>query len=120
MKTEIYIDTVSGEKLNKNIYYYYGDKVEQENYLLDNKCHRSDGPAMIFYYENGTVGSEHYYINDRCHRSNGPARIWYNREGKIVESDNEYHLNGIECDVLQEMVIRGLEIEKLEIEKLTK
>ena len=40
-------------------------------YLLDEKYHRTDGPAMI--YNNG---SENWYFNGILHRLDGPAKIW--------------------------------------------
>ena len=105
---EIYIDTISGEELKIEKEFYDSGKVFSERYSLNDKWHREDGPAYIWYNESGKISSEWYYLNDKCHhRENGPAVIWYYESGEIEKK--EYFLNGIECDILQEMVIRGLE-----------
>jgi len=95
-KRETYIDTASGKILNR----------------------------VMDYYENGNIESEHYYLHGKWHREDGPSYIKYkysytSNSNKIEELDREYRLNGIRCDILQEMVIQSLEAEKLETEKLT-
>ena len=139
MKIEKYVDTVSRKRLDKKIEYYNfsdnGDvleefyylrdalhredgpaeikyyksgKIKEEYYYLIGRLHKEDGPAGILYYESGKVEAEEYCLNDKCHhRENGPAVIWYYESGEIMKK--EYYINGIECDILQEMVIRGLE-----------
>ena len=107
MKIEKYIDTVSGEELEKRIY-YENDKLIIEAYYLEDKIHRSDGPA-IAYYESGKITSKHYLFNGKWHRDNGPTYIEYNEDSSIKKEI--YYLNGTVCDILQEVVIRGLETE---------
>ncbi len=68
-----------------------------------------DGPATI-YYESGKITGKHYFLNDLRHNINGPAFIKYNEDGGIIEE--AYWINGIQCDILQQMVIQGLEKEK--------
>ena len=106
-KRETYIDTANGKILNKVMDYYENGNTDREYYYFNGQLHREDGPAIIRYYENGKIEREYYYLNDKFHNKLGPAIIWYNKSGKIKEE--KYYLNGIECDILQEMVIRGLE-----------
>lgn len=135
IKKEIYIDTISNEKLKKHTYFYDRNKIHKIHYKLNGKFHRSDGPACIFYYDNGKVERELYFKNNKWHREDAPAIIYYYKDGEIerkyyllndqlhretgpacifyyndgsIERET-YHINGIECDVLQEIVIRGLE-----------
>ena len=64
-------------------------------YYLDNKAHRTDGPAYIcYYYNTGQVEIECYCINGKRHRTDGPAFIGYKLDG-IIHS-KLYYLNG-EC-----------------------
>ena len=83
MKIEKYIDTVSNKELKKYLIFNDNGKISSEEYYFNHKLHREDGPAFILYYKNGEIEREHYILND------------------------------ILCDVLQEMVIKGLEVEKL-------
>ena len=63
-----------------------------EFYLLNNKKHRADGPAMISYYDDETIARKSYYQDDETHRKNGPAIIEYHKNGKIFVE--KYYLNG--------------------------
>lgn len=106
MKTEIYIDTVSGEKLKKELYCYDNSGIiSREYYHLHGNRHREDGPATIWYYDNGEIQGKWYYQNDKKHNKLGPAIICYNKNGEITRE--KFFINGIECDILQEMVIKG-------------
>ena len=107
MIIEKYIDAVSGEELKRCINYNRNGVIEREYYYLNDKLHREDGPASIFYYQDGKVRRKIYWVNNKRHRKNGPTIISYNKNGSIKEE--LYYLNDIECDILQEMVIRGLE-----------
>ena len=109
MKIEKYIDTVSNEILNKETYYHDNSKISRVYFYKENRIfHREDGPAIIWYYKNGEIEIKCYYLNGRRYRSDGPTIISYDKNGKIKEE--RYFLNDIEYDILQEMVIRGLEI----------
>ena len=66
-------------------------------YMLNNKYHREDGPAIIDYYDNGQVVLERYYVNDKCHREDGPAIIRYDMMGNVSSID--YFLNGTSVNV---------------------
>ena len=65
MKEEIYIDTISGEKLIKEIWYYNNGNIQREYYFINNEYHREDGPAIICYYGNGNIEVEYYFINGK-------------------------------------------------------
>jgi len=84
MKNGEYFDTVSNKFLKKYVDYH----------------HMTNSPI-----------GEYYYLNDQLHRKNGPAVMWYDKDGNIEK--RQYYINGIECDVLQEVVIQGLEKEQL-------
>jgi len=70
-------------------------------YKLNDKLHRTDGPAMIIYYPDGTLSSEDCYIIGKHHRTDGPAMIFYNKDGSI--QSEHYYLNGEQ--VLKESII---------------
>ena len=78
---------------NPIIYYYSDGKIRSEQYFLNNKFHREDGPAIIYYYDNGKIVFEQYCLNDKRHREDGPAYISYYPDGKIERES--YYLNGI-------------------------
>jgi len=109
MKEEktIYIDTISGEKLIKKIFYHNNDYIEKESYYLNDKLHRKDGPATIEYWENGNIEREYYRLNNKCHREDGPAIIYYDNNGNI-EEEFFYKNNKEITDNLQIMVMLGL------------
>ena len=73
--------------------YYSNGQIKSEQYFLNGKYHRENGPAFIFYYKNGKISYEYYYLNNKCHRENGPAYISYYRDGKIERED--YYLNNV-------------------------
>ena len=62
-KEEIYIDTVSGETLEKIIYHYANGDISSEWYHKDGKLHREDGPALIF-YKDGEISCKRYFLNE--------------------------------------------------------
>ena len=78
---------------NPKITYYSDGKIRSEQYFLNNKFHREDGPALIFYDKDGSICSEYYYLNGKCHRENGPAFISYYKNGKIQYEN--YFLNDV-------------------------
>ena len=79
--------------INPKITYYSNGKIQYEDYFLNGKRHRENGPAFIFYYKNGKIYFEHYFLNGKCHRENGPAYIEYYEDGKIDYED--YYLNNV-------------------------
>jgi len=80
--------------------------IYSRHHRLDGEWHREDGPAVIYYHKNGNLEIEGYFINGHFHREDGPAYMDYYENGEV--RTETYYLNGIECDLLQEMVIRGL------------
>jgi hypothetical protein len=47
-------------------------------YYINDKYHRTDGPAQTKWYSNGYKKTENYYMNYELHRVGGPAHIEYN------------------------------------------
>jgi len=47
MKEEIYIDTISGEKLIKEIWYYNNGNIQREYYYLNNNPITDDLQIMV-------------------------------------------------------------------------
>ena len=71
------------------IAYNQNGNIKIKEYYINGKRHREDGPALIAY---GNINCEVYYINDELHRENGPAWIEYDANGNI--STRVYYLNG--------------------------
>jgi antitoxin component YwqK of YwqJK toxin-antitoxin module len=72
-------------------YHYENGNINPEEYYIDGKRHREDGPAIIYYYGNGNIFYEAYYLNGKYHREDGPAYVSYDRNGNIWYK--EYWLN---------------------------
>ena len=47
----------------KELTHWPNGNIEYEEYLVDNKLHRTNGPARIGYYEDGSIRCESYYID---------------------------------------------------------
>lgn len=62
---------------------YSNGSVRLEEYIVDNKYHREDGPAKIQYDIDGSIISEEYLVNDKYHREDGPAMLYYSGAGKF-------------------------------------
>lgn len=57
-----------------------------ELYLLDDKCHREDGPAAsVRDAGTGDLIAEFWCRNGEVHRENGPAAIYFSADGKVEE-----------------------------------
>ena len=68
------------------IRYHENGKKYSEEYYLNDKLHRADGPAYIHWYENGQKSFEEYFLNGEPHRTNGPASIvWYENAAVIID-----------------------------------
>jgi len=74
------------------IKYYNNGNLAYEEYRINNKRHRLDGPACINYY-NGLVEYEEYRFNDKIHRLDGPACIEYDNNSNITFAS--YWINGM-------------------------
>ena len=57
-----------------------------KRWYLDNKLHRTDGPAVEY-----TDGDKHWYLYGKCHRTDGPA---------IEHADGykRWYLDGLQID----------------------
>ena len=82
------------ENLNQEpviTYYSSNGQKQYEEYYLNGKWHREDGPAIQSWWENGQKESEFYYLNGKRHREDGPAyQGWYENGQKESEI---YYLN---------------------------
>lgn len=63
----------------KSFYGANGIKVS-EQWTLDGKLHRKDGPAITTFYQNGNVMSESWFENGKYVNSKLPSEIYYERE----------------------------------------
>jgi hypothetical protein len=61
---------------------YYKDEDGHQEWWVNDKLHREDGPAVI-----NASGTQIWYLNDELHREDGPARIWSN-------GTQDWYLNG--------------------------
>ena len=95
-------------------YYRKDGSIKKQVWHLNDKRHRTDGPAYIYYREDGSVESEHWYLNSQYHRADGPAVIYY-REGGSVEVEYWY-LNDEYIDPEQHLTqVPKTEEEKMEL-----
>ena len=64
---------------------YYRDdgSIEAEEWCLNGKCHRIDGPAIVRYREDGSVEEKSWCLNGKYHRIDGPAIIYYRKDGGV-------------------------------------
>jgi antitoxin component YwqK of YwqJK toxin-antitoxin module len=85
--------------------------IESEEWCLDDKYHRSDGPAVVWYYKDGSIESEVWYLDGKRHRLDGPAEVQYYEDGSIY-SEGWY----LDNKQLTKEEVEDLKI-KLEIEK---
>ena len=93
------------------IEYHDNGKKFLEKYYNNNELHRLDGPAVIEYYGDGSIYLKEYYKNNELHRENGPAEIQYLYNNKNLDLViKRYYLHNDECNELQELVIKGVEM----------
>lgn len=59
----------------------------KEQWLVDGKLHRFDGPAILVYDNAGRIQSESWYVNDCRHRGDGPAVKLFDRVGRLVREE---------------------------------
>jgi antitoxin component YwqK of YwqJK toxin-antitoxin module len=69
-------------------------KIVGEEYLIDGKLERLNGPAYISYRQDGTILFEKYYVDGKLYRLSGPVVVVYDKNGKI---DKEQY-----CDKLSQ------------------
>jgi hypothetical protein len=51
--------------------YYKDEVVGTQEWYLNDKLHREDGPAVIW-----ASGTQYWFLNGKRHREDGPAIIW--------------------------------------------
>jgi len=75
-------------------WYEYDHQKKSEEWHLNGRIHREDGPAVTEWYEDGMKWYDRWFLNDKLHREDGPAEeIWWENGEKILE---KYYLNGKE------------------------
>ena len=74
-----------------DIQYYKNGQIYAERYFLNDKFHKTNGPALVSYYENGQIKLAEYWIEGKRHNPNGPAYIQFCERDQI---NLEYYING--------------------------
>jgi hypothetical protein len=78
--------------MKPKITYWPNGNKRHEEYIVDGKYYRTDGPAITGWHENGQKRYEAYYVDSKYHRTDGPARTgWYYDGQKDYE---EYFIQG--------------------------
>ncbi len=54
-----------------------------ENWRVDGKLHREDGPAIREYRRNGSLKAEHWFREGNRFRVNGPGAVMYREDGSV-------------------------------------
>ena len=80
------------EEPKVKIEYYDNGQKKSENWFLNDKLHREDGPAYQQWYENGQKDNEGWYLNGKIHREDGPAYQYWYENGQMKYE--EWYLNG--------------------------
>jgi len=71
---------------------WYESGQKYEEWYLNNKEHREDDPSCQNWYENGQKRYEYWYLNNKIHREDGPSyQQWLYNGQKNYE---EWSLNG--------------------------
>ena len=63
--------------------YYESGAIKSQEWYLNGKRHREDGPAHIYYYESGAIRRQEWHVHGKYHREDGPALIEYCESGAI-------------------------------------
>jgi len=61
----------------------YSNNYMRQRWMIGDKLHRENGPAVIRYYNNGLVNYKRWYKDHKLHRLDGPAIVKYDESGKI-------------------------------------
>lgn len=88
LKNEIFSDQ---EPILKT--YHQDGKISYQEWKLDSKHHRLDGPAFILYYPSGEIKNEVWMKDGLRHRIDGPSRFEYYQDGKIKQI--EWFVDGL-------------------------
>jgi hypothetical protein len=65
-----------------------------EQWMMDGKLHRENGPAYTEYSEDNKILLEQWYCHGQIHNSNGPASITYVYFDSLCVPDMEYCILG--------------------------
>ena len=68
--------------INPIIEHYSTGELFSERWFVNDRLHRTDGPAIIHYYPTGEVKFADWFLNGRFHRVCGPAEVSYSICGK--------------------------------------
>lgn len=74
--------------------YYHDGSIETEEWLINGKFHRADGPAYSSYYISGHPITMSWYIDGKYHRLDGPAVISYFANNQLMMSE-KWFVNGV-------------------------
>ena len=87
-KTNSISSQITTSKMDSNMIEYQVDEFGTQKWYQNDKCHRTDGPAIIF-----PDGEQRWYLNGQIHREDGPAIIsedgiqeWY-KNGELHRTD---------------------------------
>jgi hypothetical protein len=67
----------------KTVTRYQDGTIRLEEWQLNGKDHREDGPAFIWYSKSGDIEGEQWRLNGDLHREDGPAQINYHKNGSV-------------------------------------
>lgn len=74
---------MSNDKPTKIEYFIDTDIVSYREWRVNDKLHRTNGPAFIRYHRNGKVSEEHWFEDGNPHYLKYPAEVWYFDDGII-------------------------------------
>jgi hypothetical protein len=80
----------------------------RQEWFLNGKCHREDGPAVI-----DSNGTQEWYLNDNLHREDGPAIIRPDGTQSWYLNDNLHREDGpavIHPDGFQSWYLNGIKL----------
>jgi hypothetical protein len=89
------------------IEYWDNGQKESEEWYLNGKLHREDGPSYQRWYKDGQKEYERWRLNDKLHREDGPAiQYWYSNGQKKYENwflNNKFYSRGEWVEKLKEI-----------------
>ena len=109
---------MSKQDVEHKVNYNKDGTIACEHWRLDDKYHRTDGPARIDYYDNGTIHYECWCLDGRYHRVDGPACIDYNDDGTIHFEEwrldgKEYGKEEFTMSYQHQMYLANIEVDKM-------
>jgi hypothetical protein len=95
---------------------YKDGKIAYKEYFLNDKYHRTDGPAYIEYFHSGNISLEIYYVYGVIHREIGPAYNSYYERYAGSNFVKQYLINGKLHRIDGPAFIRYKEDKSIEVE----